>query len=106
MIPDLSVATHLYRIAQEAVANAIKHGKAGAVEISLTNTGGKTLLSITDNGVGIRSPVPGGGMGLRSMQYRAGLVGATLLVQALAKGGTRILCLLPDPAPGRRVKFG
>ena len=100
-LSDQAVATHLYRIAQEAVANAIKHGKASAVEISLTNTSGKTLLAISDNGIGFRSPVPvGTGMGLRTMQYRAGMIGAALLVQAQAKGGTRILCFLQNaPSP-------
>jgi hypothetical protein len=98
-VPDLSVATNLYRIAQEAVTNAIKHGKASNVQISLTNTNEKTLLSVSDNGVGIRSPFPGGtGMGMRTMQYRAGMIGATLLVQASGQGGTRILCFLPDAA--------
>jgi signal transduction histidine kinase len=94
-ISDQAVATHLYRIAQEAVSNAIKHGKASAVEISLANTNDKTLLTVSDNGIGIKSPVRAGtGMGLRIMQYRAGMIGATLLVQAQGKGGTRILCSL------------
>jgi len=92
-ISDQAVATHLYRIAQEAVSNAIKHGKASAVEISLANTNDKTLLTVSDNGIGFGSPVRAGtGMGLRIMQYRAGMIGATLLVQAQGNGGTRILC--------------
>ena len=94
-ISDQAVATHLYRIAQEAVSNAIKHGKASTVEISLTETNDKTVLSISDNGIGIGSPVQAGtGMGLRTMQYRAGMIGAALLVQAQARGGTRIICFL------------
>ncbi len=95
-IGDQGIATHLYRIAQEAVTNAIKHGKASAVEISLTTTNQKILLSISDNGVGFRSAVQAGtGMGVRTMRYRAGIIGAALLVQAHAKGGTKILCFLP-----------
>jgi len=97
-ISDSTVATHLYRIAQEAVANALRHGKASAVVISLDNTGGETVLAVTDNGTGLASPVQAGsGMGLRSMQYRAGMIGATLRVQAPAEGGTRILCVLQNP---------
>jgi PAS domain S-box-containing protein len=93
---DQGVATHLYRIAQEAVTNAIKHGKAGAVEISLTTTNHKILLSISDNGVGFRfAAQAGNGMGVRTMRYRAGIIGAALLVQAHAQGGTKILCFLP-----------
>jgi PAS domain S-box-containing protein len=92
-IPGPAVATQLYRIAQEAVANAIKHGKAGAVEISLSGANGKAALAITDNGIGCKFPVrSGAGMGLRTMQYRAGMIGATLLVLAPPEGGTRILC--------------
>jgi signal transduction histidine kinase len=95
-ISDQAVATHLYRIAQEAVTNAIKHGKASGVEISLTNTNGKTLLAVSDNGIGFKAPAAatGSGMGLRTMQYRAGIIGAALLVQAQAKGGTRVICFL------------
>jgi PAS domain S-box-containing protein len=97
-ISDQTVATHLYRIAQEAVSNAIKHGKATLIEISLTNTNDKTLLMISDNGIGIGPAVQAGTvMGLRTMQYRAGMMGATLLVQAQAQGGTRILCFLQNP---------
>jgi two-component system, NarL family, sensor histidine kinase UhpB len=96
-VSDPAVATNLYRIAQEAVANAIKHGKASTVEISLANTTDKTVLSISDNGIGFKSPVQAGtGMGLRTMQYRAGMIGAALLVQTPAKGGTRIVCFLQN----------
>ena len=96
-ISDQAVATHLYRIAQEAVANAVKHGKAASVQISLTDTGDKTLLAVSDDGIGFRSPLPSAaGMGLRTMQYRAGIIGAALLVQAQAKGGTRIVCFLQN----------
>ncbi|MGP8198241.1 MAG: response regulator [Limisphaerales bacterium] len=95
LISNQAVATHLYRIAQEAVSNAIKHGKASAVEISLSNANDKILLAVSDNGIGIRSPGPTAtGMGLRIMQYRAGMIGAMLLVQAQGKGGTRIVCFL------------
>jgi two-component system, NarL family, sensor histidine kinase UhpB len=94
-ISDQSAGTHLYRIAQEAVTNAIKHGKANAIEISLTKMDDKALLSVSDNGLGFKSQSQSGvGMGLRTMQYRAGIIGAALLVQAQAKGGTRILCFL------------
>ena len=97
-ISDPAAATHLYRIAQEAVANAIKHGKASAVDIRLDNIGDQTVLAVTDNGAGFASPVQaGGGMGLRTMQYRAGMIGASLRVQTPAEGGTRILCSFQNP---------
>ena len=95
LISDRAAATHLYRIAQEAVSNAIKHGKASAVEISLSGAHDKILLSVSDNGTGFGAPAGGGtGMGLRIMQYRAGMIGATLLVQAQGGGGTRVVCFL------------
>jgi two-component system, NarL family, sensor histidine kinase NreB len=96
-ISDQTVATHLYRIAQEAVANAVKHGRASAVEVSLANPHDKTLLTISDNGIGFQFPVQSAaGMGLRTMQYRAGIIGAVLSVQTQAKGGTRIVCILQN----------
>jgi signal transduction histidine kinase len=60
-IPDQEAATHLYRIAQEAVTNAIEHGKASTVEISLTKMNDQTLLAVDDNGIfaGVGSPPAG-----------------------------------------------
>lgn len=97
-ISDNAVATHLYRIAQEAVTNAIKHGKARHIRISLTKMTGKVVLAVSDDGVGFKPGQQSGpGMGLRTMQYRAGIIGAQLLVQAPAQG-TRIVCFLQNPA--------
>jgi two-component system, NarL family, sensor histidine kinase UhpB len=99
-IPDQTVATQLYRIAQEAVTNAVKHGKGRAIEISLTRAADQIVLAVTDDGVGFRSSVQGGpGMGLRTMQYRAGRIGAALLVQTPSQGGAKIICFIHDPAP-------
>ncbi len=94
---ETTAATHLYRIAQEAVTNAIKHGRASTIEMKLSNTNGKTLLEVSDDGVGFkRAPSSRAGMGLRTMQYRAGIIGAALLVQSQAKGGARVLCFLQN----------
>jgi PAS domain S-box-containing protein len=73
---DEAVSTHLYRIAQEAVSNAVRHGAAKKVRIHLTRAG----LSITDNGGGLRGPLQGEGMGMRIMRYRAEMAGGTLTV--------------------------
>jgi two-component system CheB/CheR fusion protein len=98
-IADPAAATNLYRIAQEAVGNAVKHGKAGAIEISLDNTNNTILLAVRDDGVGFMpQDQTGSGMGLRIMQYRAGMIGATLLVQSQVKAGTRVLCFLQNSA--------
>ncbi|EEF63089.1 hybrid sensor histidine kinase/response regulator [Pedosphaera parvula] len=98
-VHDLITATHLFRIAQEAVANAIKHGKAAEIEIGLESKLDKTILAVRDNGIGI-PPTPGAsrGMGLRTMHYRAGMIGATLLFQRQNKGGTAVVCFLPAGA--------
>ena len=94
-VSDQATATHLYRIAQEAITNAVKHGKASAIEIKLSCKNNVTVLTISDNGIGLKTGAGAGpGMGLRTMQYRAGIIGAALLVQTQAAGGTRIVCFL------------
>ncbi len=92
-VPDHAVSIHLYRIAQEAVHNAIKHGKAKRIEIMLMATNDRLSLGVSDNGIGLPRKLPKpGGMGLRVMRYRAGVIGGSLLVQRLNKGGTTVIC--------------
>lgn len=83
-------AIHLYRIAQEAISNAIRHGKASRVAISLLPTDGGINLTISDNGISIPPGVlvEHRGMGLRIMEYRARLIGATLRIGKAPRGGT------------------
>jgi PAS domain S-box-containing protein len=91
-------ATHLFRIAQESVGNAIKHGKARCVTITLSTQRDNIVLTVSDDGQGFDPPVAAGqGMGLRIMQYRASDMGGTLLTQLQANGGARILCFVPKP---------
>lgn len=86
---------HLYRIAQEAVSNAIRHGRARNVVISLASSGGKILLTITDDGTGLSPDAHSEkGMGLRIMDYRASMMGGTFDIQNLPAGGTRAVCVL------------
>jgi two-component system, LuxR family, sensor kinase FixL len=92
-VADNFVATHLYRIAQEAANNAIKHSHATQIVISLSHSHGNINLKIVDDGIGIdagRGFQPG--MGLRIMSYRAELIGATLSVGRRAGGGTHVAC--------------
>jgi len=92
-VSDNFVATHLYRIAQEAVTNAVKHGRAKRVEISLTNINDEITLRVLDNGIGIGDIRDAGpGMGLRIMEYRAGLIGATVQFGPAEDGGTQVSC--------------
>jgi len=93
LIEDNTVATHLYRIAQEAVTNAIKHGKSERIEIGLIQTPGRITVMVKDNGLGFPAKRPKkSGMGLRIMEYRAGMVGGTLVIQKESKGGTAVIC--------------
>jgi PAS domain S-box-containing protein len=99
LVRDNNTATHLYRIAQEAVNNAIKHGHAKIITISLTKAGERAGLRVHDDGVGLKAGGRrSGGMGLRIMQYRAGIIGASLSAQAEPSGGTSVNCSFPLPA--------
>ena len=96
-LPELenSVALHLYYIAQEAVLNASKHGKAPHVAIELRQTDDRLQLTVEDDGIGLPAPaLPVTGMGLRIMRYRARVIGGTLDLRARPAGGTQIRCEL------------
>ncbi len=96
LMHDSPAATHLYRIAQEAVNNAIKHAKASRIVIRLSGNNGVVKLVVEDNGVGLPQPLPkGSGMGLRIMNHRAGMIGASFAVQCQTEGGTSVTCTLP-----------
>ena len=96
------VETHLFRIAQQAVNNAITHGRGRRIDISLSFRDGKGLLSIRDDGIGIPAKPPKGkGIGLHTMNYRCRLIGASVLVQRRARRGTAVTCAfrLPPDTP-------
>jgi signal transduction histidine kinase len=97
MIHDNGVAMHLYRIAQEAINNATKHGKAANILVSLIDDGSSTILRIADDGTGISKTAKGSdGMGLGLMYYRARLVGGELCIEEPPAGGTVISCGVPS----------
>ncbi len=74
-MPDHTVATHLYRIAQEVVSNAVKHGQARHVVLALTTGQHSTTLTMHDDGIGFQEGAnKPTGMGLRSMRYRASMI--------------------------------
>jgi PAS domain S-box-containing protein len=86
---DVTDASHLYRIAQEALTNAARHGHATLVDIFLHAAGSTFLLCITDNGEGIKVPIsPYTGMGLKIMKYRAGMIGAKFEIAPNEPRGT------------------
>ncbi len=95
-LEDEVKATHLFRIAQEAVNNAIKHGAASCVALVLKGSREKITLSIRDNGSGIPQPPPkSGGKGLQIMNHRAAAIGASLQVRRAGKRGTIVSCTMP-----------
>ena len=96
-IEDNLVATHFYRIAQEAVSNAARHSQAKTIVVSLRKTGKATMLSIADDGRGISaSTSQSRGMGLRIMKYRAEMIGAVLSIGSTKGGGTSVVCTLKN----------
>jgi signal transduction histidine kinase len=96
---DDRVATHLYRIAEEAVRNAARHGGASRIEIRLTSDAEAYTLQVRDNGSGFPRPAAlGKGLGLRIMAHRAAMAGAVLTFDDVPGGGTSVACRLARPA--------
>jgi PAS domain S-box-containing protein len=94
-VEDDLTAKHLYRIAQEAVANALRHGRARQVLIGLEGDDQGLELRVCDDGVGIAATGQRGpGLGLKIMHYRAGLINARLSVERVEPSGTQVTCIL------------
>jgi PAS domain S-box-containing protein len=93
---DREAERHLFRIAQEAVNNAVAHGKAKRIEIRLDAQGGEGLLTVLNNGMGMPESLrPPDGIGLHNMAYRALLIGGRIEVRRRSRGGTTVLCAFP-----------
>ena len=99
LVHSHSAANHLYRIAQEAVNNSMKHAKSTRVHLRLAAAGQKITLSVRDNGVGFHPQTdPGRGMGLQVMQYRANAIGGSLHIRQTPRGGTEAVCTVTGEA--------
>ena len=111
-LPDRRAMRHLYRIAQEALSNAVRHAQATAIQLTLHRTPTSVHLEVRDDGVGIseetrhasrpdllsaaeRTDLARRGMGLFGMRHRADLIGARLIIQPNEGGGTVVRCILP-----------
>jgi PAS domain S-box-containing protein len=95
-LPDHATATELFHIAQEAVSNALRHGRPRHIRLTLLTEPNGLRLRIRDDGIGIqRVPEETNGLGLRIMQYRAGRIGGVLKVGPSEGGGTAVSCTLP-----------
>lgn len=103
LVHEHLVATHLYRIAQEAINNAIRHGHASEIELRLARRAGALILTIADNGLGLPAKVNRkSGMGLRLMNYRGRAVGADVEVRPGRNAGTVVTCRLGGLRAGGR----
>jgi PAS domain S-box-containing protein len=94
-------ASHLYRITQEALTNAARHGRASHVAVELRAEPQGFALSITDDGTGFKEPpATSAGMGLKIMRYRAGIIGAQFEIEANEPHGTTVRVSSERPVPG------
>jgi signal transduction histidine kinase len=98
-VADSDAAVQVFRIAQEAVSNAIKHGYASEIVVSLQVTNGHTELAVCDDGIGIRETATTAvGCGLQVMRHRARVIGGSLDVQGTDAKGTCVTCTIPTVA--------
>ena len=102
---NAEVANHLYRIAQEAVSNAVRHGKARSIRLHLGIVRAKVRLTITDDGIGMPdAALDAAGMGLKTMRYRARMMGGEVQFERAEPTGTRIVCECLAELPVAQVR--
>jgi PAS domain S-box-containing protein len=93
---ELKVRNHLYRIAQEAVQNALKHSGAETIDIELNSRPGEVRLSVVDDGHGSDADIDTrGGLGMRTMRFRASAIGGRLFISRGSGGGNSVVCEVP-----------
>lgn len=94
-LQSVTIATQLYRIAQEAVNNALKHGHASQVDIHLTRQDGEVVLCVKNNGNALPKDHPANsGKSLNVMRYRAEMIGASLAIESGRRKGVQVTCTL------------
>ena len=94
-ITDDTIALHLYRVAQEAVTNAVKHSGAKNILIHLDRSDDKICVSVQDDGKGFSTKRRNKGLGLHIMRYRANALGGELKIEKRPSGGMDITCSMP-----------
>ena len=104
-VEDIDMAGHLYRIAQESVNNALKHGLPACIEIQLSRRNGELRLRVADDGNGFpKKKTSGAGMGLEVMRHRANVIGATLAVESRPSRGVSVICTVPTAGTEQRAR--
>jgi two-component system CheB/CheR fusion protein len=96
LLADNRAAAHVYRITQEAVSNAIRHGQASLVLITLAIEIDSIILRIEDNGLGILKDMEPTGMGMKTMDYRARSIGGSLAILQRPQHGIIVVCSFPN----------
>jgi signal transduction histidine kinase len=94
--PD--VESEVFRVAQEALQNAVRHADAGRIDVRLTNGDGRLVLEVSDDGAGFDPAAPGvrsRRLGLTSMEERAAALGGSLAIESAPGGGTRVRLEVP-----------
>ena len=97
LLHDHRAATELYRLAQEAVSNAARHGKPTVIRIGLKRTGRRLELTIANNGKPFPNRVGGAGLGIKAMRARAEHIGAKLVIGPGKSSGTLVRCSMLSP---------
>ena len=96
LVDDSTTASHIFRIAQEAVRNSIRHAHPTALNLSLTSDSHWLVLAVSDNGLGLpATPGSKAGVGLRVMAHRAKLIGGEFTLESTPGQGTRVRCRVP-----------
>lgn len=104
-VHDNLVASHLFRIAQEAVSNALRHGGCRRITLRLTGTTMRVRILVEDDGRGLARDRPSG-MGMKLMRYRANAIAGTLIVGNAARRGTQVTCTVSRIVPSPVVHAG
>lgn len=105
-LDDTTTCVNLYRIAQEAVSNAVKHAGGTHIAIDLRRRDDRAVLTITDNGRHTPPDPRGDGMGMHTMRHRANLMRGTLTINPDADGGTVVTCTIPLPPSQTELEDG
>jgi signal transduction histidine kinase len=100
-LPGLGTAREaaVYRVAQEALHNALRHAGAGAIQVSLRTRARRVVLEVTDDGQGFAVPATTAGLGLESMRERARTAGGTLAIKSAPGAGTTVRLSIPASTP-------
>jgi len=97
---ESGTATHLYRIAEEATRNAVRHARASRIALTLAAEEDGLVLAVSDDGAGLAPPERRGqGLGMKIMAHRAAIIGASFATRSFPQGGTTVECCLARPAP-------